>query len=89
MYAENDSFESGAFGAGKGTYGVEIGVLAGVLDLYDILAGGRPDGGRADIAGGWGAGAGDGDTGLPLYASKIFFTIVRSVRKENYNTHGE
>ena len=87
MYAENDSFESGAFGAGKGTYGVEIGVLAGVVDLYDILAGGRPDGGRADIAGGWGAG--DGDTGLPLYASKIFFTIVRSVSKENYNTHGE
>ena len=87
MYAENDSFESGAFRAGKGTYGVEIGVLAGVVDLYDILAGGRPDGGRADIAGGWGAG--DGDTGLPLYASKIFFTIVRSVSKENYNTHGE
>ena len=87
MYAENDSFESGAFGAGKGTYGVEIGVLAGVVDLYDILAGGRPDGGRADIAGGWGTG--DGDTGLPLYASKIFFTIVRSVSKENYNTHGE
>ena len=66
VYAAKEIWGLGTFAGGIGTYGVEIGVLAGVLDLYDILAGGRPDGGLADMCGGCGGGVGVGVTFLPL-----------------------